>query len=315
MSPMTVPIVHIDCSAMMRSLYDQIGRVDGLVVHEGDPSPAKLAALLSGALVVLNGHTAMDEQLLSGAPNLRSIVFLGTGASSHIDVAAAERRDIRVRTVRGYGDRTVAEHAFGLLLAAARNVARMDRDVRAGIWSPSEGIELLGRTLGLVGLGGIGSEMARIAAAFGMRVVAWNRPGVPPGVPAELVDLDELLATSDAVSLHLALVTEVRGLLDARRLALMQPGAILVNTARGALLDEAALIDALQRGRIGHAALDVFVNEPLPPDHPLTRLDNVTLTSHAGWKSRAAGRRLLQLALDLAANDARCLAAGRPLGM
>ena len=312
---MTVPIVHIDCSAMMRSIYGELGRLDGVIVHEGDPSPAKLAALLIGMPIVLNGHTAMDEALLAEAPDLRSIVFLGTGASSHIDVAAAERRGIRVRTVRGYGDRTVAEHAFGLLLAAARNVVRMDRDVRAGSWSPGEGIELQGRTLGLVGLGGIGSEMARLGAAFGMRVVAWNRSGVPPGVPAELADLDELLAISDAVSLHLALVPQTRGLLDARRLALMQPGAILVNTARGALLDEAALIEALQRGRIGHAALDVFANEPLPPDHPLTRLDNVTLTSHAGWKSKAAGRRLLQLALDLAAKDAHCLAAGRPLGI
>jgi D-3-phosphoglycerate dehydrogenase len=312
---MTVPIVHIDCSAMMRSLYDELGRADEVVVHEGDPSAAELTSLLSGAPVVLNGHTAMDEALLSGASDLRSIVFLGTGASSHIDVAAAERRDIRVRTVRGYGDRTVAEHAFGLLLAAARNIARMDRNVRAGTWSPSEGIELQGRTLGLVGLGGIGSEMARIAAAFGMRVIAWNRSSVPPGVPADLVDLDELLATSDAVSLHLALVAQTRGLLDARRLALMRPGSILVNTARGALLDEAALVEALQRGRIGHAALDVFANEPLPADHPLTQLDNVTLTSHAGWKSKAAGRRLLQLALDLAAEDARCLAAGSPLGM
>ena len=239
-------IVYIDCSAMMRGLYDELGHVGGLAVHEGDPSPAELAALLSSAPIVLNGHTNMDEALLSGAPNLRSIVYLGTGASSHIDMAAADRRNIRVRTVRGYGDRTVAEHALGLLLSAARDIARMDREVRSGHWSTSEGVELQGRTLGLIGLGGVGAEMARIAAAFGMRVVAWNRSGIPSGVPAEPADLDTLLAVADAVSLHLALVPQTRGLLDACRLARMKPGAILVNTARGALVDEAALIEALQ---------------------------------------------------------------------
>ena len=255
----------------------------------------------------------MDAALLSGVPNLRSIVFLGTGASSYVDMTAAERHDIRVRTVRNYGDRTVAEHAFGLLMSAARDVARMDRDVRAGCWSAREGIELKGRTLGLLGLGGVGAEMARIAAAFGMRVIAWNRSGIPPGVPAESADLDTLLSMADAVSLHLALVSETRGLLDSRRLARMKRGAILINTARGALVDETALIEALQTGHIGHAALDVFTTEPLDKGHPLARLDNVTLTSHAGWKSRAASRRLLQLALDIAADDSCRLAAGQPL--
>jgi D-3-phosphoglycerate dehydrogenase / 2-oxoglutarate reductase len=310
---MAVPIVYVDCSTLMRGVLDELGRPDALIVHEGDPSKPELIRLMSGAIVVLNGHTGMDDALLSIATKLRSIVFLGTGASSRIDLDAANRRDIRVRTMRRYGDRTVAEHAFALLLAAARDVARMDRNVRAGCWAPSEGVELAGRTLGIVGLGGIGSEMARIATAFGMRVIAWNRSGVAPGVPAESAELDALLSQSDAVSLHLALVPQTRGLLNAQRLARMKPGAILVNSARGALVDEAALIKALERGHIGHAALDVFASEPLAANHPLTRLDRVTLTSHAGWKSKAAARRLLQLALVIAAEDARCLAAGEPL--
>ncbi len=309
---MTVPVFYVDCSPLMRGLCDELG-ARGLVVHEGDPSPEQLAAFLTDAQVALNGHTRMDDALLSRLTNLRSIVFLGTGASSHIDVAAAERRGIRVRTVRHYGDRTVAEHAFALLLSAARHVSRMDRDVRAGRWAPAEGIELEGRTLGLVGLGGIGSEMARIATAFGMRVIAWNRSGIPAGVPAASADLDTLLSVSDAVSLHLALVPQTIGIIGAARLARMKPGAILVNTARGALVDETALIDALQSGRLGHAALDVFASEPLPASHALAKLENVTLTSHAGWKSKAAARRLLQLALELAAEDARCLGAGQPL--
>src|SRR6476469_8476458 len=245
---MTVPIFYVDCSPLMRGLCDELGAT-GLVIYEGDPSPEQLAVFLSGAQVALNGHTRMDADLLSRATSLRSIVFLGTGASSHIDVVAAERLGIRVRTVRHYGDRTVAEHAFALLLSAARHVSRMDREIRAGRWSPGEGVELQGRTLGLVGLGGIGSEMARIGAAFGMRVIAWNRSGVPPGVPAEYMDLDVLLSVADVVSLHLALVPETTGLIDAARIARMKPGAILVNTARGALVDECALVAALQTGR------------------------------------------------------------------
>lgn len=309
--------LYIDCSPEMRGLLDAMGRADNITILDGDPPPDRLAGLIAAATVVLNGHTPMDAALLAGARQLRSIVFLGTGASSYIDMAAAERLGIRVRTVRGYGDRAVAEHAFALLLAAARDLARMDRGIRGtegGTWSPRQGLELAGRTLGLVGLGGVGAEMARIAAAFGMRVVAWNRSGVPAGVPAEAASLEDVLTTCDAVSLHLALVAETRGLIDARRLALMRPGAILVNTARGALVDEAALVAALRTGRITHAALDVFEREPLDPAHPLARLPNVTLSAHAAWKTGAASRRLLEAALDLAQADAQCLAEGRLLG-
>ncbi len=306
-------VVYVDCSPLMRSLLDEIGPPAGMKVFDGDPSPDELADLVADAAVVLNGHTMMDDALLDRAPQLRSIVFLGTGASSYVDMTAAERRGICVRTIRGYGDRTVAEHTFALLLAAARDVAAMDRNLRAGRWSVSEGIELRGRTLGLIGLGGVGSEMARIAAAFGMDVIAWNRSGRPAGVLARSVALDELLADSDAISLHLALVPETKHLLDASRLALLKPGALLINTARGALIDEAALIAALRSGAIGHAALDVFATEPLPTDHPLTLLPNVTLTAHAGWKSRAASHRLLRIAVDLAMADAGRLAAGQSL--
>ena len=301
----------------MRRALDHLGLLlepdHALVVHEGDPTPAQLDALLCDARVVLNGHTTLDERMLSRAAHLRSIVFLGTGVSTYIDMSAAARRGIHVRGVRHYADRTVAEHAFALLLSAARDIARMDRDIRSGRWSASEGLELAGRTLGVVGVGGVGSEMARIAAAVGMRVLAWNRSGLPADVPARPAQLDELLATCDAVSLHVALVEQTRGLIDARRLGLMRAGAILVNTARGALVDEAALIEALRTGRLAHAALDVFASEPVGPDHPLARLDNVTLTSHAAWKTQAASRRLLQLGFALAAEDARRLAAGEPL--
>ena len=220
----------------MRRALDHLGHLGNLghlsglghalVVHEGDPTPAELATLLSEARVVLNGHTILDERVLSGATHLRSIVFLGTGASTYIDMSSAARRGIRVRRVRHYADRTIAEHAFALLLSAARDIARMDRDIRAGRWSASEGLELAGRTLGVVGVGGVGSQMARIAAAVGMRVIAWNRSGIPADVPAEPTQLDRLLGTSDAVSLHVALVPETRGMVACIGLPVFHEGAL-----------------------------------------------------------------------------------------
>jgi D-3-phosphoglycerate dehydrogenase / 2-oxoglutarate reductase len=159
-------------------------------------------------------------------------------------------------------------------------------------------MELRGKTLGVVGLGGIGNEVVRIARGIGMEVIAWNRtPRPDAGVP--LVDLAALLARSDVVSLQLALTDETRGIIGAERLARMKPGAILVNTARGALVDEPALVEALRSGHIRHAGLDVFHTEPLEPDHPLARLDNVTLTSHAAFRTLEASMTLQRRAIDI----------------
>jgi len=311
---MSVAIAYVDCSPLMGELLDGCGALaDRIVIHRGDPSPAALRRMVQDAQIVLNGHTAMDAELLAAAPNLKSIVFLGTGASSYVDMAEAATRGIAVRAVRNYGDRTIAEHAFGLLLAAARDFARMDRDIRAGAWVVREGIELQGKTLGIVGTGPIGAQMVRIAAGFGMRVVAWNRSGVDPSLPCEALELDHLLAGSDAVSVHLALVPETRGFFDAARIRRLKRGVLLVNVARGALFDEAALLDALSDGHIGHAALDVFATEPLPANHPFTALQHVTLTAHAAWKSREASQRLLNDGLALARADAECLIAHRTL--
>ena len=251
----------------------------------------------------MNDHTRMDEALLAACPNLKSIVFLGTGAASFIDLAAAERLGIRVRAYGGYGDQSVAEHAIALMFAAARQVATMDRAVRRGQWEALNGIELAGKVLGVVGTGGIGKAMVRLGAGLGMRVIAWNRSGVPDGLPCRAVELDALLAEADVVSLHVALNEGSRGLIDRRRIGLLRPGAILINTARGAILDEPALVTALQEGRIGHAGLDVFADEPLPQDHPLTRLENVTLTAHAAFATEEASTRLLRMALEILAEE------------
>ena len=174
----------------------------------------------------------------------------------------------------------------------------MDREVRGGVWTPQEGVQLLGKTLGVIGLGGIGREVARIAKGIGMDVIAYNRTkAVDAGVT--LVDIDTLLAKSDVVSLHLTLGDETRGFLNAERIAKMKPGVILINTARGALVDEAALLAALKSGHIRHAGLDVFHAEPLKADNPLTKMPNVTLTSHVAFRTLEASMTLLRRAIDI----------------
>jgi D-3-phosphoglycerate dehydrogenase len=174
----------------------------------------------------------------------------------------------------------------------------MDRAVRRGIWDPLESMQLKDKTLGLLGLGGIGREVARIARGIGMEVVAWNRsPRQDAGMP--LIDLDTLLQRADVISLHLALTDETRAMIGAGQIARMKPGVILVNTARAALIDETALIQSLESGHIRHAGLDVFHAEPLKPDHPLARLENVTLTSHAAFRTREASMTLMRRAIDI----------------
>jgi D-3-phosphoglycerate dehydrogenase len=233
-----------------------------------------------------------------GCRGLKHIVFLGTGASSYMDVAALNGLGIKVHTIKGYGDTAVAEHTVALMLACCRDIARMDRAVRRGIWDPLESMQLKDKTLGLLGLGGIGREVARIARGIGMEVVAWNRsPRQDAGMP--LIDLDTLLQRADVISLHLALTDETRAMIGAGQIARMKPGVILVNTARAALIDETALIQSLESGHIRHAGLDVFHAEPLKPDHPLARLENVTLTSHAAFRTREASMTLMRRAIDI----------------
>ena len=182
------------------------------------------------------------------------------------------------------------------MFAACRDIARMDREVRAGTWTPHEGVQLLGKTLGVIGLGGIGSEVLRIGRGLGMEVIAWNRTP-KPGAP--LVPLEELLERSDVISMNLTLNDETRGFLGPAQFARMKPGVIFVNTARAGLVDEASFIAALRSGRIGHAGLDVFHAEPLKPDNPLAHMDNVTLTAHAAFRTLEASMTLLRRAIDI----------------
>jgi D-3-phosphoglycerate dehydrogenase len=286
----------------MKALYESVEGMAELLppleLHLGDPDPSELPGLLAGYTGVLNGHTQMAAETLAACPDLKVIVFLGTGVASYVDMDAAAARGIAVHHIAGYGDRTIAEHALSLMLAGVRRVAWLDREMRAGAWRRESGFELEGKTLGIVGLGGVGRTMAKLGAALGMKVIAWNRSGVPDGVDCEAVEIDALMARSDVVSLHINLVPETEGIIDRRRLELLQPHAVLVNTARGALVDETALVELLRDGRIGHAALDVYGTEPLPVDSPFRDLDNVTLTPHAAWVSPEAATRLLRMGIE-----------------
>jgi D-3-phosphoglycerate dehydrogenase len=257
-----------------------------------------LPRVLDGYAVCLDDHSYMPTELVAKCPGLKHIVFLGTGAASYMDVAALKNLGVAVHTIKGYGDTAVAEHTVALMWTCARDIAQMDRAVRAGVWEPREGMQLLGKTLGLIGLGGIGTEVARIAAGMGMEVIAWNR-SKRANSPVPLVDIDTLLSSADVVSLHLTLNDETRGFLSAARIKSLKPGAILINTARGALVDEPAMIEALRSGAIRHAGLDVFHSEPLKPDHPLARLENVTLSAHAAFRTPEASMTLLRQAIDI----------------
>ena len=188
---------------------------------------------------------------------------------------------------------------MALMFAAARGIAVMDREMRAGRWARQEGMQLGGKTIGLLGYGGIGAEMARMARGIGMRVVAYNRtPREAEGV--SFLPLEQVLAESHVLSLHLLLTDETRGFLNAARIAQMRPGAILINTARAAVIDEDAMVAALVSGHLGHAALDVFNEEPLPPGDRLETTPNVTLSAHSAFRTPEASETLIRRALDIA---------------
>lgn len=289
-------LVYVDATSHSVRLLQDLDCPEGMVIHEGDPDPVQLRELIADAEIVWNGHTYMSADDLDAAPSLRRIVFLGTGASSYIDMAAAESRGITVETIRGYGDQTVGQHAIALALAALRQVTLMDRSIRAGHWEPLAGREFQDLTFGVVGMGGIGRATAGLAAALGFRVIGWNRSPLSDA-PCPLVSLVDLLEAADVVSLHLALTPETAEMIDAEALGQMRRSAVIINTARAGIIDTKALVAALSADHLGHAALDVFDEEPLPPDHPLLSLSNVTVTAHAGFKTDAALRRLLVEAL------------------
>ena len=297
--PRVLRAVFVDANPALAAVADEMLRLDGVAfdVHrDPDVRPEALPAVLAGAAIALVDHTRLPTPVARECRGLAHVVFLGTGARSYMSPEELAELGIAVHTIRGYGDTAVAECAIALMFAAARGLATMDRAMRAGEWRRTDGMQLTGRTLGLVGFGGIAREVARLAIGVGMDVIAWNRsPRSHPDVRFD--SIERVLAASDVVSLHLALDDATRGFLSRERIAAMRRGAILVNTARGALVDEAALVDALAGGHLRHAGLDVYAVEPLPPGHPLLALANVTLSAHSGFRTAEANRNLIGAAL------------------
>jgi len=292
--------VFVDANESLAVIFERLAKPGDPKVRihrDPDVTPDRLPGVIDGAGIAIVDHTALPTEIAHQCAGLKHVVFLGTGARSYMNPEELAELGIAVHLIRGYGDTAVAESTIALMWAAARGIAAMDREMRAGNWLREDGMQLTGKTLGLIGFGGIAAEVARIALGGGMRVIAWNRsPKTCPDV--QFVDLNTLLVASHAVSLHLLLNDETRGFLSRERIASMRPGVILVNTARGALVDEQAMIDALKSGHIRHAGLDVFNIEPLPADHPLTRLPNVTLSAHSAFRTPEASENLIGAAWD-----------------
>ncbi|MEZ5906806.1 MAG: NAD(P)-dependent oxidoreductase [Geminicoccaceae bacterium] len=283
---------------------------DGLDVRIVAPEDADgLARELSGTEILWHALAPVTAELIEAAPRLRLIQKWGVGLNT-IDLAAAQARGIRVANMPGTNTRAVVELTLLLMLASLRRLAEVDPALRRGRWAPPlatmEALgELAGRRVGLVGMGAVPQMLAPILAAMAAEPVYWSRTE-NPDAPARYLPLAELLATSDIVSLHLPLTEDTTGLVDVRAI---KPGAILVNTARGGLVDEPALIEALRAGRLGAAGLDVFEAEPIDPENPLLALPNVIVTPHLAWLTGET----LERSLEVARQNALNMATGEPL--
>jgi D-3-phosphoglycerate dehydrogenase len=291
------------------AVWPQLAARATLDYHDSLPgSEDRLIERIGAAEVVLNirASSKFTERVFASCPRLRLISVWGTG-TDHVDLPAAARHGVTVTNTPGVSAISIAEHALALLLAVARRIPQLDAATRRGEWPRGQSIELHGKTCGVVGLGAIGRRFARIAAGIGMRVIAWTmHPRPEPGV--EFVELDDLYRSSDVVSIHLRLSPATEGFIGPRQLALMKPTAILINTARGAVVDEAALIEALAAGRIAGAGLDVFSAEPLRPGHQFANLPNVVITPHCAAVTPEA----LEASLRMAVENIWEFLAGRP---
>ena len=252
-------------------------------------------------LIIMRERTLFSRSLIERLPNLK-LLITSAGRNAAIDQAACKDRGITVCGTDAFGSPT-AELAWGLLLSLFKNITVEDRATREGKWSLGLTQTLEGRTLGVLGLGKLGQRLAEVGKAFRMDVIAWNRSGVDPALPCAEVPLDRLFREADAISLHVAYSDETREMIGSALLQSVKPRALLVNTARGGIVDEDALVAALQSGLLGHAALDVFTEEPLDPASPLCGLDNVTLSAHAAWKTPDAADRLMRRGLDILQRD------------
>jgi phosphoglycerate dehydrogenase-like enzyme len=265
------------------------GRADVTVFNDHLFDQDALAARLEpfAAVVLMRERTPFPRALIDRLPNLKLIATSGMWNAS-VDLVACEERGIIVSGTQTGGGGT-AQVTWALILALAQQITTVDRDIREGRWQTGLGEELVGKTLGLIGLGRVGAKVAKAAQAFDMDVVAWSANMTPDRAQAcgaRYVSREELFSQSDFISVHVVLGDRTRGMIGDREFAMMKPTAYLINTSRGPIVDEAAMIEALGRGRIAGAGLDVFDVEPLPLDHPLRRLPNTVLTPHIGYASK-----------------------------
>lgn len=284
---------------------DELARlraVADVIIHDTRPSAAELAERIADADIVLSfrpAFTRFPAEVLAQCTSLRFICIAGAGVED-VDVEFASSHGIAVGNVKG-SKRALAEHCLALLFDVARRVSEQDRAIRQGVWQPLQGIELGGKTLGVIGLSAIAREFVPLARAVGMRALSWSRDNSPEraaAVGATAAPLDQVLGEADVVSLHLRLFPELHHFLGPERFGRMKPGAILINTARGELVDDVALVEALRSERLRGAGLDVFAQYPLPPDHALLALPNVVMTPSSAWNTADASLRMLRSSID-----------------
>ncbi|PYK89199.1 MAG: phosphoglycerate dehydrogenase, partial [Verrucomicrobia bacterium] len=285
---MSSPKVFIADSISQRGI-DELTR-DGALeakVQTGLSETQLAEAIADFAALIIRSQTKVTAKILNAAKKLRVVGRAGVGVDN-VDVEIATRRGVVVLNAPGANTISTAEHTFSLLLSLARNIARADATLKGGTWDRKnlEGVELYNKTLGIIGMGRIGSELSRRAIAFGMRVLAFDpylSVSRARSLQVELVEeLDELLAAADFISLHTPLTAETRHLLNAERIAKTKRGVRIINCARGGLIDEQALVNAISNGHVAGAALDVFETEPLPVDSPLRKIPKLVLTPHLG---------------------------------
>jgi len=293
--------------------HDRLRRIGDVEVYDSDATdPAVLAERLTGAQVAINirGRTNFTAEVLKAATALKLISIWGTG-TDNVDLKAASAHGITVTNTPGANAVAVAEHTVALVLAVTKRLLQSDQGVRQGGWPRSLVPQLRGKRLGIIGTGLIGREVAGMAKGLGMEVVAWTyHPDLPLSsrLGFRYLDLPELLRTSDIVSLHLRATAEAKQFLNKERLALLKPSAIVVNTARGTLIDEAALVQALKENKIAGAGLDVYETEPLPPGNPFVALPNVLLTPHAAGMTPE----VIQTGLAMAVENIENFLRGKP---
>jgi D-3-phosphoglycerate dehydrogenase len=317
---LSAPVVLADRFYMSEKALAEISSLGGYAWAEAKDG-VDLADKIGGSSVVkviVSEYVPVNLQVLGRAPGLKGVIAYGAGYD-HIDASALSQSGIKVCNCRGENAQAVAELAFGLLLSLLRWIHKADLWVRQGEWVKAgralpewtSGQELWRKTLGVIGLGQIGARVIKIAKGFDMKTIGYDpfiNPVLYNQMGVEPAPLAELLSRADVITLHIPLTSATEKLLDSRAFAAVKPGMILVNTSRGKVIEERALIEALQTGRIKGAALDVFATEPLPPGHPLTKLENVVLSPHMGALSQEAGDRLS----DSVARQVRDILEGRP---